>query len=292
MKSIIWENKGIVLGIIIYILNNYNKLKDKKIIIRNERYKFILERLFLSMEFRFHTDEEPNKNIFEINIRNNNKRGLIINNINNLEKIQGIPALLPWYDKYNPIVMFFYNEKKSKHREKILYKINKFSVEERLEPYGPINFIEVLCKIRIWDTHFEHYVLEMLRRKFGYSKVSTYEFISNVLTEKPCGEVTPVIKYPVIYERIVKQPIPIIYTLIKEVEKEISDAQKKVAPICTCKPDKIVTPTGLTIEPVVKPTVEPTDKCNCKEYQDLIDILNKKLEILNSIFNEKKLEQQ
>ncbi len=259
MKTIIWENKGIVLGIILFILNNYNKVKNRLIIIRNERYKFILERLFPKIEFAYSNkynilDKKP----FDISVRDSNKNGLIITNINSLDQINGIPMLLPWYDKYNPIIMFLYNEDKVRNKDKIVKKINKFTVNDRRKPYGPVNFIEVLCKIKIWDTDFEHYVLERLWRKFHYSKVSMYEFISDVLKEGPCRQVASVVKYPVVYEKIVEKPVPIIHTLIKEVEVEIDRVKDDKGP----------------------------------EYEGLIDLLNQKLIILNSIFNSKHMNQQ
>ncbi len=267
MKNIVWENKGIVLGIILFILNNYNRVKNRIIIIRNQRYKYILERLFPKIEFAY-SDAKHYKKTFEINVRNNNKSDLAINNINSLNQINGIPMLLPWYDKYNPIIMFLYDENNVKNKDKIVNKINKFTVKKRLKPYGPLNFIEVLCKIKIWDTDFEHYVLERLQHQFHYSKVSMYEFISDVLTEGPCKEIVSIIKYPVVYEKIVQRPVPVIYTLIKEVEGEIDHVKT------SCQ-EKI-------------PYHEPKDKD--KEYEYLINLLNQKLEILNSVFSSKKMD--
>ena len=256
MKTITWENKGIVLGIIIYILNHHKKLKNRVIIIANDRYKYILKTLFPKIKFRLY-DKNDTKNKLVINVRNNNKDGLIINNINNLNEIKGKkPTLLPWYDRHNPIIMFKYDEGKIKDLDKLKKKIDKFTEDKRMEPHGEKNFIEELCKIRIWDTFFEHYILYRLWLKFGYSKVSTYEFISDVLTEEPCyikpGLLQPLF-YPIIFERRIE--VPVVRTLIREVEKEVEKIKEK--------PEAF------------------------KDYKNMVNLLNQKMKILNIIIEKK-----
>ena len=255
MRSIIWENKGVILGICLYILDNYNKLKNSLIIVENDRYKFILKRLFPKIKFKL-KDNNKNNNKLMINIKNQKKKGLIINNINNINIINGKNvSLLPWYDRHNPIIIYVYDKNKYKDKEKILKSINKFSKYKRLEPYGHPNFIENICKLRIWDTYFEYYVLKQLNLKFGYDPFKTYNFISDVITEKPCQVGNFMIQYPLIYEKKVVEPvyIPVIFSLIKEVKKEI-----------------------------VKIKDQPN---KCEEYEKLIKLLNSKLESLNSMLN-------
>ena len=81
--NIIWEDKGILLGIMKYILKHNKNLIDKNIIIENKKFRTILKSLFNHYSFK----KKIKKNGFEINIRNNKDNGLIINNINNLDTI-------------------------------------------------------------------------------------------------------------------------------------------------------------------------------------------------------------
>jgi hypothetical protein len=50
--NIIWENKGIIIGIIKYFIKYNDDLKNKKIILSNNKFKYIMETLFYDIIFK------------------------------------------------------------------------------------------------------------------------------------------------------------------------------------------------------------------------------------------------
>ena len=66
-NNVIWENKGITLGLMFYILSKYKTLKHMNIIINNKRFEKIVKTLFPNLHF-----DDNRYNNFYINIKNNN----------------------------------------------------------------------------------------------------------------------------------------------------------------------------------------------------------------------------
>ena len=215
MNNLVWENKGIILGIIRYIVKHIDELVDKIIIIDNDIVRSVLKKLFDDLTFK---KKSKKVNLFVINIKNNNVGGLIINNINNLKNINGKIMLLPWYDKDNAIVMFKYNENKEYDIQKIKNKINKFTENKRLnwysgDNYYNINFIEQKCNFRIWDTYMEYSILKKYVKYYDeYDIMYVYDYITNMLTENRCQSKSVIgVGVPIEVPTYVPTYIPISY---------------------------------------------------------------------------------
>lgn len=200
--NMIWEEKGIILGIILFLLKNRENLFDKKIIILNDYVRKIIKELFLDLIIK-----KRGKG-FNINIKNNENSGLIINNLNNLNKINSKSVrLLPWYDSDNPIVMFKYNKNNDYDLEKFRNKLKKFDKEERWLIYDRLNFIERKLGLRNWDTYMEYRILERYTKKYNsFNVYHLYLFLCNKLKRSDCEE-QKIIGYPVVYQQ--KVPIPV-----------------------------------------------------------------------------------
>jgi len=118
--DIIIEDRGIILGIVYYILKKYDSLKKRNIIITEKRIRKIIKYLF--PELSFHT-KRPNS--FVINIRNQVHSDLVINNINNIPAIHTKRLYyLLWSSRDNPMVMYKHDNKHTKYHEKILSKFH------------------------------------------------------------------------------------------------------------------------------------------------------------------------
>lgn len=203
------EDKGILLGMMYYILKKRNSFKKNKtnIIIDNKKFRQILAVLFYDLEFR-----RTGKG-FQINIKNNKQTDLVINNINNLDKIKTNKAyLLQWYDDSNPIIMYRVSDKKF-DLDELKKKIKRFSRWKRYVNYGPKNYVTDVCYIDgFWDTAREYYVLDRyvnVYQTFSIKKI--YEFITYALMHKIC------------YARRVYVPYPVgipIYRESKDINKE------------------------------------------------------------------------
>lgn len=181
-KYTFWEDKAILLGIILFLTKYSSKITYKTIFINNKKIKKILKVLFPKMIF---TSNE-NNNLFYINIKNSNRHNLVINNIDNLIdsniKTKKIYKL-PWYNKDNPIVMYYYNKKYDNYNlNKFKLKLDKFTKYNRLLNYKTNNNIICKCsKINTWDCYYEHKILNKYCKKFGNNVNNIYNFISSHL---------------------------------------------------------------------------------------------------------------
>jgi hypothetical protein len=119
--NIIWVDRGILLSIISFIIDNYTKLLDKTIIINNKIYRKFLRIIFSQLEFKKFKKET--KNNFYFNIRQIIKdQDVVIDYLQNYndmiytDKIN----LVPWYDMNDPIILY---EKSKSGRD---HDINKY----------------------------------------------------------------------------------------------------------------------------------------------------------------------
>lgn len=245
MKNIIWENKSIVLGIIMFLMN-YNS--DENVIIYDDYYRQICKKLFDKIIFKKRGDG------FCINIKNNIKKDLIINNIENLDTINNDTFyLLPWYNKDNPIIAFYYMNNKNIDINKIKMDINSFSKIDRFKPHYPTNYIDNLCNINIWDSETEYKVLYSYCERYKLSIESTYEYLSKILSNYSCSKDN--IKY-------ISIPINVPIKVPIEVPVEI--------PI-----------------PVPIPIKEKGKDINCDKYVNTLDLINRKMDIMNDLYDKK-----
>src|SRR5579871_3594269 len=120
--NFVWETKGILLGIIYYILKKYNYFKENIIIINDTKIRHILKFLFIDLDFSKKGEG------FHINIKNNERSDLVINNLNNLSDLHTKHIyLLPWYSKDNPIIMYKHKDEKELDVKLVKEKIKDFS---------------------------------------------------------------------------------------------------------------------------------------------------------------------
>jgi hypothetical protein len=183
-KNIIWEAKGILLGIMKYIMKHAKTLVDTDIIIDNKRFRNILKLLF--SHFTFHKNGPG----FEININNTKSNGLITNNINNMASIHtNNVILLPWYDEDNPIIMFQHNPQNNQNIPEIINEIQTFG-PTRLNPWSKNpTYIDFKCGMQTWDTYVEYKVLDRYCKRYGKDIRDIHRFICKALGNPCCGEI-------------------------------------------------------------------------------------------------------
>ncbi len=215
MSNIIWEDKGIILGIISHLLKHYNSLST--ITLQDTRFKYIAQTLFPLLKFT----TKPAKTIF--NIKNNTQSHIIINNINNIHELHTSKVtLLPWYNNQNPIIMYKHNDK-SIDKSKLLADIKTFNKEEREGPYDVPYALARYCHINTWDALFEYQVLDRYSKQFKYRVVDVYNFITGVLLEPSClyEKVMPVyLPYKVPVRQDVLVPVEKVVEKVVVKEKE------------------------------------------------------------------------
>ena len=114
--NIIWVDRGILLSIISFIIDNYTKLLDKTIIINNKIYRKFLRIIFSQLEIK--KFKKDTKNNFYFNIRQIIKdQDVVIDYLQNYndmiytDKIN----LVPWYDMNDPIVLYEKNKSGKTH---------------------------------------------------------------------------------------------------------------------------------------------------------------------------------
>jgi hypothetical protein len=225
--NIIWEDKGIIVGIIKYLTKN-NK---KSVILPNSRFKFLAKTLFYDTKFKKKGDG------FHINIKNSGRDDLVINNLNNLDYITNNTdkvTLLPWYDKDNPLIMFN-SSKKQKHsgskennKKKMINFVDKFNKNIRGKYHGR-NFIGNHCTLNIWDSYYEHKILKKYTDKYDYYNIiAVYNFITKVLTS-PCGYKKIIIvrhEIPVVLPTYVEKPVYVPVVIPKKIHRKDKKCEK------------------------------------------------------------------
>ena len=131
MNNINFSNRSIILAIIYNIVNNYDLLINKNIIIEILKYRKIISKLFPNLNISNSINNNYNY-YFNINniIKNQDVFIYYLNNYNNLINTDKI-NLMPWYNSNNPLITFIYNKD---HEINIkLYKnfINYFNKNKR-----------------------------------------------------------------------------------------------------------------------------------------------------------------
>jgi len=100
-KDIIIEDRGIIIGIMFYLLKHNNRMMGNTVIIADKRIRHIIRYLFYDLTIRKEGDG------FHFNIRNNTYSDIVINNINNLNDINTHHIyILPWGNPDNPVIMY------------------------------------------------------------------------------------------------------------------------------------------------------------------------------------------
>lgn len=187
-KNIIWEDKGIILGLIKYIMKYNELLLHTDIIIENKQIRHILISLFNHHSFKKKYINDK-KNSFYISIKSNQYNKLpddlpklIINNLKNIDVLHTKKiTLLPWYDEDNPIVMFEYNKNNIKTFDNAFNKIYKFK-KYRLKSWSKYTtYIDNLYNMQTWDTYIEYQIIKNYCTLYNQNFVNIHNFIYSVL---------------------------------------------------------------------------------------------------------------
>ena len=125
--NIVWIDRGILLSIISFIIDNYIMLLDRIIIINNKKYREFFKIIFNQLEIKKFT--KKTKKNFYFNIRKIiMPQDIIIDYIHNYESTLDTDKinLVPWYDSNDPLIMYQVEDNKMNI---IKYKeyIQKFS---------------------------------------------------------------------------------------------------------------------------------------------------------------------
>jgi hypothetical protein len=135
--SCIWEDRGILLMIIEYIIDNYDVLKTKNLIINEKTMNKILQSLFTNLNFSV---REILENDFYFNIRNIIKnQDIIINYKKNYITGKNI-KYVPWSKRDNLMIFYEYDNIKNiilPFENKELWDVNR--EREILDKYEKFN---------------------------------------------------------------------------------------------------------------------------------------------------------
>jgi hypothetical protein len=248
--NIIIEDRGIIVGIMYYILKRINRLFNKIIVIHDKRIRDIIKYFFYDLNIKKAGDG------FQINIRNNNHNsGLIINNLNNLpEKIHAKKVYyLLWFNKDNPIVMYEYEQNKIKDKNKIKKDFDNF-----------YRTLHEMCKVAEWNVTSDNDIIKKFTKRYiiygNTEKISNYIscYVNNYLN---CEK--EIMMVPYILEKEVKKDHFVYVPVEKVIEKKIE---------------------SLKLNDVSK----DSDKAN-KNIRNFVEYLTNKFETLSDIIDEKKL---
>ena len=164
--NIVWIERGIILNLMEYIVNNFKHLASKQIIIEDLRYRRLLRSIFPSIKFSKFTKHKKKNFYFNIRkiIRN---QDIVIDYINNYsDYIYGKDIqLVPYYDNNDMIIMY----QVSKDRNGAQYYKNlfyNFSACQRGNYYN-----------QIWDYFREKIILVNLQNRLGIN----FQYIVNLI---------------------------------------------------------------------------------------------------------------
>jgi len=176
--NIVWIDRGILLGIIYYIIVLYRSIKNKKIIIDNKRYRKILRILFPEFKFIRTTrsimeqdNKKDDKKYFYFNIRKNIKlQDIVIDYLSNYDEyVPGkIFRYLPWYDYNDPLIIYRYSKKY--YCKKDMFKI-PLCVRGNYNGY-------------VWDYYEEHRILNKYIKKYKKYNIESILVLINRYLKK------------------------------------------------------------------------------------------------------------
>jgi len=164
LVNMVWVDRGILLSIISFIIDNYTKLLDKIIIINNKIYRQFLRIIFNQLIFSKYKSD--NKKNFYFNIRQIIKnKDVIIDYLHNYNKhiYTNKINLIPWYDMNDPIILYEKTHNKLDIDKYNIY-IKNFSSCKRGNYNGTT-----------WDLLIERYIF-IKYNKFNYKFSINYTF--------------------------------------------------------------------------------------------------------------------
>lgn len=191
-NDLIWEEKGIVIGIINFLLNSIHKIK--RVYIEDQFYYKIIKFLFpvLKVRDKFNDDDKRGINICIKTISNGKDGYLILNNINNINKIKTKKRnffLLPWFNSHNPIIMFKYDDTmKEMNINKIKMRVVKFNKKRLLNIInGQLPLFTYRCGILFWDIFIEYYILKKYAIFFNIDVNSISDYLYRKINSFNCS---------------------------------------------------------------------------------------------------------
>ena len=246
------ERKGIVLGIVYYILKHHRYFATHPIQCDDDWYRDILGHIFPAMRFF-----KKKSDVFQINIKNHRVVGLVINNINNLPHIYAKSIYwLPYYEPNNPLVMYrardlrdkdqrYTDQRYTDQRDKLAKEIRRF------ERYR-------VCE---WEQMVERAIVNKYARVYGHG------FELQGIIGRLCGVPW--------YERTgidmgVGVPMPVRVDVPVPIRVDVPAPPCPACPTCPPVP---ACPTSPTV---------PT-RANISDYARLVGLLGDKFEALNRI---------
>jgi hypothetical protein len=169
--NIIWIERGILYTIIYYIIKNYDKIKNKIIIIDNKIYRKILKKLFNNLIFKKYNENKESSNNFYFNVRKINKQqDIIIDYLKNYEYINANKInLVPWYDMNDVLIVYEYDKKYIKNVDEYNKFIKMFS-ECKRSNYNNM----------IWDVYME---LKILKLYSDFNKEINIVYVLNYINK-------------------------------------------------------------------------------------------------------------
>lgn len=315
--NFIWENKGIALGIIHYILNiigdlghNPRKVKEAKkhlnIVIKIRRFRRIIHRLF--PDIKISRKSIDNMNNIYVSIKTVNFQGLVINNLDNLKEINAENIyLLPCYDPDNPVVYFEYDSKKSIDVNTVREKVDTFTRCHRGRKHCTENYVTERCNLYTWDPCVEYKILRRYTKAY-YLVHNDFPWVYNYVSKRTMDDYCPIKKkrknvyVNVPIEVPVNVPVPVHVhhphladaekdRLINELRQEINRLKAAIRPapapvpappvVPAPAPPVVPAPIPVTAPPVVRTIVREVKVVDHSMYIELIDALNDKIEVLN-----------
>lgn len=166
--NIIWIERGIILILIEYITENYKYLRNKNIVLENDKYRYFIERIFSKLMFSI--KENPKIDNIYFNIRKiiKNKHVIIdyLKNYNTI--IPGIDVkIIPWFDNNDPLIFFIKNSKVNTPVNDIKNIINKLYCQRG-------NFYN-----SYWDLHREKQIfMKMSKLIKNISWIKIYKLLN------------------------------------------------------------------------------------------------------------------
>ena len=173
--NIVWIERGIILCIIEFIVNNLKKISSKHIIIEDNRYRRILRHIFPTIKFSKFKGHK--KNNFYFNIRKIIKnQDIVFDYINNYsDYIYGKDIqLIPYYDKNDMMIMYHVSKDRNgaQHYKSLFYN---FSACTRGNYYNDV-----------WDYYREKSILVNFQHRLRVNWQQVLNLINNIkyMTDK------------------------------------------------------------------------------------------------------------
>lgn len=286
----IWEDKGIIIGLFAYIIKNHKSLINNTIIINNNVYGSIIKLFFTKLKIKKKSKHNQN-NLHFINIKNVTETDhLHINNLNNFQTIHNKKiTLLPWYDKDNPIVMFHYDPTLTINMSTLLPDLSYFEKHIRYNSFNKPGLTKTNCVIDCWDTYYENKILKKFVKLYPIHNANQVnKMINDILLYPTCKDAPtyiqsqPNINYITQPDKVPTYSNPEIKYIKTKCDPEIKYIKTE------CKPEikEIIkyVPAPIPI-PLPGSKIEGKITQNCKMDNNLIKLINKKVEAMNNMLN-------